>query len=99
MEYLGTSLSDGQPNSTTCWKGFDQLSFVMGTSSTLFNSALVQLTTANASGIIVDALQGILQSIGEQENDIARYPNSFAGWNQDNNPVSSSLLRHLRDEC
>jgi lysophospholipase len=58
----------------------------MGTSSTLFSGALVQLTAANASSIIVDAIQSLLSSISDQENDIAAYPNPFAGWN--NTPVA-----------
>lgn len=59
---------------------------MLGTSSTLFSGALVQLTAANASSIIVDAIQSLLSSISDQENDIAAYPNPFRGWN--NTPVA-----------
>lgn len=61
----------------------------MGTSSSLFSGALAQLTTSNASSIIVDAIQSVLEKVSDQENDIAAWPNAFAGWDTDNNPVSS----------
>ena len=59
-----------------------------GTSSTLFSGALVTLSSANASSFIVDAIESILREIGDQDNDVALYPNSFANWNPDTNPVS-----------
>jgi len=74
-------------------------SFVLGTSSTLFSGALLQLKDAQASGIsgvALSAVQSILQSVSSDENDIAQVRNSFKGYNTDNNPVSS--LRKLKTE-
>jgi lysophospholipase len=68
----------------------DVSSFVAGTSSTLFSGALVTLSSANASSLIVDAIKSILEDIGDQDNDVALYPNSFANWNPDTNPVSQT---------
>ncbi|KAI9633403.1 lysophospholipase catalytic domain-containing protein [Dioszegia hungarica] len=87
IEYLGSSLNNGQLNGS-CYKGFDQLSFAAGTSSTLFSGALLTLTASNASSIIVDAIESILKDIGEQDNDVALFPNSFANWNPDTNPIA-----------
>jgi len=65
-------------------------SFVLGTSSTLFSGALLQLQNAEASGIsgvALSAVQSILQSVSSDDNDIAQVRNSFKGYNTDNNPV------------
>jgi len=65
-------------------------SFVLGTSSTLFSGALLQLQNAEASGIsgvALSAVQSILQKVSSQDNDIAQVRNSFKGYNTDNNPV------------
>lgn len=36
--FIGTKLSGGQPaNSTACVRGFDQVSYMIGTSASLFN--------------------------------------------------------------
>lgn len=67
------------------------LSFTAGTSSTLFSAALTTLTTSNASSVIVDAIQSVLADISDQDNDIASYPNPFANWNSDSNPVSLTI--------
>ncbi|WVW80592.1 phospholipase B [Kwoniella bestiolae CBS 10118] len=87
LEYLGSELNNGQTNGT-CWKGFDQLSFVMGTSATLFNSALLQINNSD-SGLVTDLIQGFLENLGEDQQDIARIPNSFANYNPGENPISS----------
>ncbi|KAL7420921.1 Lysophospholipase 1 [Cryptotrichosporon argae] len=88
VEFLGTAVNNGQPNGT-CYKGFDQLSFVMGTSSTLFNSALISLVESDDDSIITDALEAILTEIGEDENDVSRIPNTFYGWTNQTNPIST----------
>lgn len=65
-------------------------SFVLGTSSTLFSGALLQLQNAQASGIsgvALSAVQSILERISGQDNDIAQVRNSFKNYNTDNNPV------------
>lgn len=64
------------------------LSFVMGTSATLFNGALLELEGTNTSGIVASGIQLILESISDQENDIAQYPNPFAKWDAQPNPIA-----------
>ncbi|OCF35914.1 phospholipase B [Kwoniella heveanensis BCC8398] len=86
LEYLGSELNNGQPNGT-CYKGFDQLSFVMGTSATLFNSALLQINGSDSS-LVTDLIQDFLENLGEAQLDIARVPNPFANYNADENPIS-----------
>jgi lysophospholipase len=59
----------------------------MGTSSTLFNQALLQIPSANktAATLIVNA---ILQILNETQEDIAIYPNPFRGINGSSNTAS-----------
>ena len=91
LEYLGTSLNNGQPNGT-CYKGFDQMSFIMGTSSTLFSGGLLQLNGTDSDSFFVDALKDLLGQIGEDKNDVSQLPNMWAKWDAQPNPVSSDVL-------
>lgn len=63
-------------------------SFIVGTSSTLFNQAFLQLSDSNSSSIITDAIQGVLGAIGEAENDVAVYPNPFYNWHAETSPIA-----------
>lgn len=90
MRYIGSNFSAGViPNDQQCIAGFDQVGFVMGTSSTLFNEALITLNTTSLPSIVKNALSDILTEIGEDNNDIAPYdPNPFYHYNNDTNPVA-----------
>jgi hypothetical protein len=68
-------------------------SFVMGTSSTLFNAGLLALNNTNNTSILINAMNSVLGVIGENQNDIALYPNSFANWTAQPNPVSGREVR------
>ncbi|XAO27098.1 phospholipase B [Cryptococcus bacillisporus CA1280] len=85
IEYLGTSVNDGSPNGT-CWKGFDQLSFVMGTSATLFNGAFLELNGTD-SGLLTSLITAFLAELGEDQVDISRIPNTFSNYNSGENPI------------
>ena len=65
----------------------------MGTSSTLFNAGILQLNGTDVPDLLKDALASVLQDIGEDEDDVSRIPNPFAGWNGADaaNPVCPSL--------
>ena len=64
--------------------------FIVGTSATLFNQAFLALNSSTADSVIVAAVQEVLQNLGEAEDDVAVYPNSFHGWNAETNPVGSA---------
>jgi len=59
----------------------------MGTSSTLFNGALLQLNNTQTEGFFLEAIEGVLEGISEAENDVSRVPNTFANWDGQTNPV------------
>ncbi|WRT70853.1 phospholipase B [Kwoniella shivajii] len=86
IEYLGSNLNNGSANGT-CYKGFDQLSYVMGTSATLFNGALLSLNNSDSS-LATSLIQGFLEDLGEDQQDISRVPNSFANYNSGENPIA-----------
>lgn len=67
--------------------------FIVGTSSTLFNQAFLQLSDSNSSSIITDAIQSVLGAIGQAENDVAVYPNPFYNWHAETSPIAN--LRNL----
>ncbi|KAI9615002.1 hypothetical protein KEM48_005802 [Puccinia striiformis f. sp. tritici PST-130] len=88
-EFLGTSLSSGRPWDTfdlkkslqtdlkkSCVRGFDQLSFIMGSSATVFNVVTGMPATYNA------VFKKMIQRIADKALDgsiTARYPNPFKG--------------------
>ncbi|WWC92469.1 uncharacterized protein L201_007427 [Kwoniella dendrophila CBS 6074] len=86
LEYLGSELNNGQPNGT-CYKGFDQLSYIMGTSATLFNSALLQINDSEST-IATNLIEKFLTDLGEDQYDISRVPNPYANYNPSGNPLS-----------
>jgi lysophospholipase len=63
-------------------------SFVLGTSSTLFNQILLNLPSGNASAA-QEFLEGVLQALSKDQEDIAVYPNPFKAINGSSNTVST----------
>ncbi|KAF3985992.1 hypothetical protein FT663_05070 [Candidozyma haemuli var. vulneris] len=76
-KYLGTEAKEGK-NNGTCVGGFDNAGFVMGTSSSLFNQFVLQINTTSLSSTVKSIISSILNSVSQDENDIAVYaPNPF----------------------
>jgi len=63
-------------------------SFIVGTSSTLFNQLLLNLPSGNES-TAQSILEDVLQVFSEDEEDIAVYPNPFQAINGSSNTVST----------
>lgn len=102
LQYVGTNFSAGSPiDSDRCVTGFDSASFVMGTSSSLFNQGLLLVNNSETSGAFQDALQSVLESalsaVGEADNDIADWVNPFYHYNNDTNPNAESRQLTLVD--
>ncbi|KAM7222887.1 putative lysophospholipase catalytic domain containing protein [Rhypophila decipiens] len=101
-KYLASNFSNGViPKDGSCVNGFDQLGFVMGTSSSLFNQFLLQNISAadtKIPAIVVSAIEKILASISNDNNDIAQYtPNPFYKYNPSANPSAESPELSLVD--
>ncbi|KFY12255.1 hypothetical protein V492_03996 [Pseudogymnoascus sp. VKM F-4246] len=81
--FVGTNFSAGVAlENENCVRGFDQIGYVMGTSSSLFNQFILQLNSTGLSGVLLKAAQSALSNFNESENDIAPYqPNPFYHFN------------------
>jgi lysophospholipase len=95
LRYVGSRFTNGSlsPDSE-CIAGVDNVGFVMGTSSSLFNQAFLQIArTEGAPDLLVRALNATLFRIGEENRDIASWPNPFFQYNaaENQNANSSSL--------
>ncbi|PBP18177.1 lysophospholipase 1 [Diplocarpon rosae] len=72
LEYTGSNFSagaiaaDGQ-----CVRGLDQLGYVMGTSSTLFNQFLLQINSTAIPDFLRTIFTGLLTELGSDNDDIA----------------------------
>ena len=93
--YLGSQFSDGSlADNEDCVRGFDNVGYVMGTSSSLFNQFLLQLNATSIPKVAKDFVGKILKSLGEDNNDIADYsPNPFYGYH--NQTSKSAQERRL----
>jgi lysophospholipase len=84
MQYVGSNFTNGSVSENgKCVNGFDQYGFVMGTSSSLFNQFILQnLTSSGIPDFLVSTIQGILEDLGADQDDIADWaPNPFYGYN------------------
>jgi lysophospholipase len=100
LQYLGSNFSGGRlANNESCIGGFDQFGFVMGTSSSLFNSVvLYNLTSLGVPEVLTKAINRIFSEIGESENDIAQFqPNPFLGFNPSTNRNAGARQLDLVD--
>jgi lysophospholipase len=97
--YLGSNFSAGSiPSGEQCVGGFDQAGFIMGTSSTLFNQFLLGINSTAIPQTLQTIFTNILQDIGEDNKDIARYqPNPFYHFNNDTNDNANSMQLTLVD--
>ncbi|KAM5356591.1 hypothetical protein ACJ41O_003237 [Fusarium nematophilum] len=99
LKYVGSEFDNGRlPSDKSCIRGFDNAGFVMGTSSSLFNQIVLYLNDPNSNyvpegvpDVAIDAVSSILDSIGDDNNDIADWtPNPFKGWNDAENLSADS---------
>ncbi|KAF4950277.1 hypothetical protein FSARC_13252 [Fusarium sarcochroum] len=96
IRYLASNFSNGVISSNgDCVRGFDQIGFVMGTSSSLFNQFLLNNITQlgeqnDIPSIVVKTIEGVLKGLDEDDEDIAQYtPNPFFGWNPTKKSVNT----------
>ena len=102
LQYVGTNFSQGKPrDDSKCVVGFDNVGFVMGTSSSLFNEILTTVNGTNTTGLLSSGLQNalvdVLSDVGSADDDIADYPNPFYDFHSDSNPYAVSKQLTLVD--
>ncbi|KAJ0366098.1 hypothetical protein COL154_004010 [Colletotrichum chrysophilum] len=100
LQYVGSEFEVGKIESHgKCVTGFDQLSFVFGTSSSLFNQFLLQINTTDmVPAILKDALTKVLVGLDQSHMDVADWsPNPFYHWNNATNANSQTKQFTLVD--
>ena len=92
--YLGTALSNGVPTNKACTQNYDNLGYVLGTSSNLFNELCASVPSAtNLNNSLVADLAAIVLTAHElaTRDEYAVYPNPFYNYAQ------SSLVESQTD--
>jgi len=101
LRYVGTNFTAGSPSTDQCVTGFDSASFVMGTSSSLFNAILTTVNSTESSGWVQSALQDAIEALAselaEGDDDIADWVNPFYGYNNNTNRESQTRRLTLVD--
>ena len=89
LEYLGSNFSGGVlAHSEQCVRGFDNVGYVMGTSSSLFNQFLLNVNESSIPQLAKNFVNDILGDFSDTNNDIAQYqPNPFYGYNTETSEV------------
>lgn len=90
VDLLGSDLNNGQPTNNTCVSGWSNAGWVMGTSSTLFNGAFIELTESQGGSLIKKAVESILKDIGKAENDVSLAINPFRNFNPSTSQIATT---------
>ena len=99
LEFLGSNFSGGvlAPNDQ-CVRGFDNVGYVMGTSSSLFNQLILTVNQTSIPQLAKSFVSYVLHDLGDSDNDIAQYqPNPFYGYNTETSQVSEEPSLTLVD--
>ncbi|QLG74389.1 hypothetical protein HG535_0G02720 [Zygotorulaspora mrakii] len=93
VRYLGTNVSNGTPtNQGQCIAGFDNVGFIAGTSSSLFNQFILQINGTALPSFLRNIANRFLQNLASEDDDIAIYaPNPF----KDSEFVESNFSRSI----
>jgi lysophospholipase len=99
LKYVGSDFENGTiERNKVCIAGVDNVGFVMGTSASLFNQAFLQIDKAtNVPDFLLRAINNTLADIGEENRDIANWPNPFYKYNPRNNLNADSTILTLVD--
>lgn len=99
LENLGSRFVGGSlPSNESCIGGYDSASFIIGTSSSLFNQFILQLNTTSLPSFVKDVFNDILGKLDRADDDIAAYdPNPFYHYNNHSSPYAQQTALDLVD--
>ena len=99
LEFLGSNFSGGiLAESEECVRGFDNVGYVMGTSSSLFNQFILNVNQTSVPQLAKNFANDILDQFSESNNDIAQYqPNPFYGYHTETSGVYQERALSLVD--
>lgn len=99
LQFVGSNFNNGKvSNSDQCKAGVDNVGFVVGTSSSLFNQAFLQI--AKVEGVpdfLINLINNTLASLGSENRDVAIWPNPFFHYNKVSNLNAESPTLTLVD--
>ncbi|OAA69096.1 lysophospholipase precursor [Cordyceps fumosorosea ARSEF 2679] len=99
LKYTGSKFDNGTlPSSEKCINGFDNVGYVMGTSSSLFNQIILRMESnpdkyqpKNIPKTVIAFITDFLTTLGNRSDDVADWtPNPFKNWNSGKNYVATS---------
>ncbi|PNP49974.1 hypothetical protein THARTR1_09305 [Trichoderma harzianum] len=99
LQFIGSNFTNGTiPRNGECIAGVDNAGFVMGTSSSLFNQAFLQIgRVEGVPEFLISAINDTLANVGTNNRDIANWPNPFFGYNSSGNLNANSTVLALVD--
>jgi lysophospholipase len=99
LKYIGSNFTKGNIGGDgICRAGYDNAGFIMGTSSSLFNQAFLQLgTVSGLPEFLLKALTESLGDFGEDNKDIANWPNPFYQYDAGHSSNAHSEILTLVD--
>jgi lysophospholipase len=98
LQYVGSSFSRGfVAENLSCVSGFDNMGFVVGTSSSLFNQAYLQINNTNSPPRVVEFVSGKLKQIGNENSDVSYWVNPFYQFNPEVNTNTNNQILPLVD--
>jgi lysophospholipase len=100
LRYVGSAFANGAvAPGGQCIAGVDNVGFVVGTSSSLFNQAFLQLGRASPDvpDFFIRILNDTLANVSEQNSDIASWPNPFFQYQPATNRNANSSTLDLVD--
>ncbi|KAJ9165418.1 Lysophospholipase [Coniochaeta hoffmannii] len=99
LRYVGSDFRNGSVSKEgKCVQGVDNVGFVVGTSSSLFNQAFLQIGKAqNVPDFLLRSINATLARIGQENGDVASWPNPFYQYNPKDNVNAQSTVLALVD--
>ncbi|KAJ6783049.1 hypothetical protein PWT90_01871 [Aphanocladium album] len=106
LKFAGSKFNNGTlPDDEKCINGFDNVGYVMGTSSSLFNQIILRMSSdpekyepKNIPKEVIAFITEFLTKLGDRNDDVADWtPNPFQGWKSGKNYVSDSDTLTLVD--
>ncbi|KAH7382114.1 lysophospholipase catalytic domain-containing protein [Pyrenochaeta sp. MPI-SDFR-AT-0127] len=98
LQYVGSKFRAGVlPDTERCVSGFDNAGFVVGTSSSLFNQAYLQINKTDIPPRVQDYLTEKLEEIGNENNDVSNWVNPFYQYNEQQSSNANSTALYLVD--
>ncbi|KAH6604066.1 lysophospholipase [Trichoderma cornu-damae] len=99
LKFVGSNFTNGSiPRDGECFAGVDNAGFVMGTSSSLFNQAFLQIgRVQGVPDFLIGAINATLANIGEENRDVASWPNPFFRYNTSGNANANATVLTLVD--